>query len=199
MIILNGILAGIFLTAPIGPSEILCIHKILKQGLMLGLVTAAGASFADFVLSVIVFFGLFNITNIWIDNQGLIENISTIVLLIFAIIIFLQKPETKEKKHHKTLGVATGFISGFIVIVTNPLSLIVFTTLLPSIFAGAIELKGLELLLFSICIFFGELIWWGIILIPIYLVKGKFNLEKFYILNKLIGIVLVFLAIGMLI
>jgi threonine/homoserine/homoserine lactone efflux protein len=58
LVLLQGLVLGFFIAAPVGPIGILCIRRSLTLGRMAGLLTGLGAATADGFYGCIAAFGL---------------------------------------------------------------------------------------------------------------------------------------------
>ena len=57
-LILNGVLIGIVVAAPIGPVNLICIRRTLAYGRTNGFVSGLGAAIGDAVFATVAAFGL---------------------------------------------------------------------------------------------------------------------------------------------
>ena len=71
--LINGIILGFSIAAPIGPIGVLCIRRTLAEGRAYGLVSGLGAATADAIYGSIAGFGLTFISNFLINQQVLLR------------------------------------------------------------------------------------------------------------------------------
>jgi threonine/homoserine/homoserine lactone efflux protein len=88
-----GLLIGFLIAAPVGPVNIICIQRTLERGFWGGFAAGIGAVVADGLIATVAAFGATAISGFLKDHQIKVELIGGIILLVFGVRIFFQKPK----------------------------------------------------------------------------------------------------------
>jgi threonine/homoserine/homoserine lactone efflux protein len=134
-LIISGFAIGIFVAAPIGPVNLICIRRTLAYGLINGFVSGLGAAIGDGVFAAITAFGLTAITLLIEGYSCTLQLVGGLLLLGFGVHTFLAEPVTVAVANVE--GVAGGrrnfigaFLSTFALTITNPATLLGFAALM---------------------------------------------------------------------
>ncbi len=195
----RGIAIGIIISAPMGPVGILCIQRTLAKGRKTGFYTGVGAAASDLLYCLLTGFGLSFIEEFLEKNQNIIQIVGSVVLIAFALYLFISNPSKSLKKpgEKMTGSPKTDILNGFLFTVSNPLIIFLiiglfarFNFLLPEI------LPGHYFIGFS-CIILGALGWWWMVTFFVDKVRAHFNLRSMWLINKIIGgIIAIFGIVG---
>jgi len=160
---MNGLLGyvylGISLSAPIGPINAAQMDKGLRKGFFHAWLFGLGAMLADFCYMLFVYFGLVRFmevpliqTFLWLFGAFVLAY--TGIEGIFAA--FKQTSMSRNKSETKTRS----FISGFLMSISNPLTILFWLGIYGSVLAKTVShLSPAQILINSIAIFSGILIW----------------------------------------
>jgi threonine/homoserine/homoserine lactone efflux protein len=141
ILVMSGVLMGLIAAVPIGPVNLICIRRTFAFGPLNGFMSGLGAALGDGVFAAVTGLGL-----TWIAQ--LIEGYATIIELVGGAILvwigyrtfthppILAGPEDCAEKAGGNL--ARAMISTFALTITNPATLLFFT----SMFAGLGGLAG---------------------------------------------------------
>jgi threonine/homoserine/homoserine lactone efflux protein len=117
---LKSLIAGMIVTAPIGPSGVLCLKKNLSKNHKSGKAIGAGAIVADFIYCLIAILGFTFLYKIVLDNQKLFYLIAGFFLVAITSINFFIKKEKTIKTISKKTSNFENFLFGFVVTILNP-------------------------------------------------------------------------------
>lgn len=185
MIIITGILAGFLLAVPIGPTGIVCIRRGITKGGLSALLTGLGAATADAFCAAVPAFGMILIINFITDYQDYFRLLSTVILIILGLRIFFAKPRVCENGElikcttHSLIG---DYLSGFLITITNPLTIIAFSIVFTNFGFKSFDYTSSLLLMTGV--FIGSVIWWLSLISFTMFIKEKFNLEILKIIDK---------------
>ncbi|MGA4721110.1 LysE family translocator [Fictibacillus nanhaiensis] len=154
------VLLGLSLAAPIGPVNAAQMDRGIKYGFWQAWMVGLGATVADALYMFMVYMGLVSYINtpfiktfLWLFGS--------FVLLYTGIETF--KKATAEKKSNQqdyTVHNSRSFMAGFLMSLTNPLTILFWLGIYGSILAETATKYSLESLLFySAAIFSGILLW----------------------------------------
>ena len=130
-LIINGIIIGISISAPIGPVAIMTMRKTIYNGWFAGSLLGFGAIMADLFYAFIVGFGVSVVSDFISNYRYTIGMIGSGLLFYIAFKIFNVKPlqffRTRKISNLKVFG---DVLTGFFITITNPVSFIGFFALL---------------------------------------------------------------------
>src|ERR1700704_5206361 len=143
VLVVSGIVIGLFVAAPIGPVNLICIRRTLAFGPLNGFMSGLGAAVGDTVFAIVTGFGLTAVAQLIKGYSSYIELIGGGMLIYFGIHTYMARVEarlpdslTAGEKGASTLFRAMA--SAFALTITNPATLLGFAAL----FAGLGGLAG---------------------------------------------------------
>lgn len=135
----RGIVIGIAVAAPIGPVNLICIHRTISRGRLNALMAGQGAAVGDSVFAIIAAFGLTAIAGFVTDWQVPIQIIGGVILVGMGIQTLMTNPtNATAKQDDSRLDLVKAIISTFTLTITNPATLFGFA----AIFAGVGGIVG---------------------------------------------------------
>jgi threonine/homoserine/homoserine lactone efflux protein len=134
-LIVSGFAIGVFVAAPIGPVNLICIRRTLAYGPINGFMSGLGAAIGDGVFAAITAFGLTAITQLIQGYSCTLQLVGGLLLLGFGIHTFLAEPVSVTVANVE--GAAGGrrnfvgaFLSTLALTITNPATLLGFAALM---------------------------------------------------------------------
>ena len=198
-LISKGIVIGVLVSAPMGPIGMLCIQRTLNKGRWHGFVTGLGAALSDVIYAALTCLGMGVVGNFVEANQTPLQLIGSIVLGIFGYYIFQSNPvRNLKKQREKKLSFTQDFITAFLLTFSNVLIVLLYIGLFAR-FGFVLPEHSVWMLLGGIAfIGVGAVLWWFGITFFVNKVRKKFNLRGIWILNRIIGsIVMLVSAVGL--
>jgi threonine/homoserine/homoserine lactone efflux protein len=195
--ILNGLIVGIMVSAPMGPVGILCIQRTLKKGRVYGFVTGLGAALSDMMYALITGAGMSVVMNLIETPQTMffLKCVGSVLLLIFGIYCFRSKPDTETKRATGSKGTLLhNFVTGFLLTVSNVLIIFLFIALFAR-FPIQIPDHPEQQFLGYVSVWVGAVCWWFLLTFVIDKFRAKFEMRGIKILNRTIGIVVIVASI----
>ncbi|MFZ4763289.1 MAG: LysE family translocator [Alphaproteobacteria bacterium] len=160
--LLRGIMVGLAVAMPVGPVALLCMRRTLGCGIWRGYLTGLGAAMADTAYAAVSVFGVAALVNLFTDWEDAIRLTGGVLMLGIAIRVALSPPKAMDGSEEKS-SMTGSLISGFLLTLTNPLTLMAFMVIFASI--GSLHHSELNPRLYSILllvgIFLGAAGWWG--------------------------------------
>ncbi len=136
-LVATGVGIGIAVSAPVGPVNVMCIHRALRAGFLPGLSAGLGAVAGDGVYAAIAAFGITAISGFIEGNLDAIQLVGGIVLILFGLRIALKPPLPRTEVADDTaLSLAGAAATAFALTVTNPALIVGFV----AIFGGLGEI-----------------------------------------------------------
>lgn len=207
--VLWGLVFGILVSAPMGPTGILVIQRTLNKGWLPGLTTGIGAVLSDLFYAVLSTFAVSLVVE-WIElNQTILLFAGGLLIAAYGVYLWMSNPATainsKDKivenemrslRNLRIKGLAKFFFSGFGLTVSNPAIVFFFLMLFSRvgfIFVAADDYWGFYLLFF-VSIACGALGWWILITWIINKVRNHFKLRTLKIINRVIAVIMIIIA-----
>ncbi|MBN1951658.1 MAG: LysE family transporter [Bacteroidales bacterium] len=187
-LIIKGFIAGVLVSAPLGPIGILCIQRTLNRGRLSGFISGIGAAVADTVFAVIAGLGLSIIIN-FIRNQHLYFQIAGgLFVLYIGIRIFYTNPikQLKLQRLGKT-SLSQDFFSVLLLTLSNPMALFLFIGIMAGINIALDSQSLIEFLILLAGIFGGAALWWFFISTLANRFRKVIRLRSIWWMNKVTG------------
>ncbi|MCP4329529.1 MAG: LysE family transporter [Alphaproteobacteria bacterium] len=159
---IKGLIVGFVIAAPVGPVNILCIHRTLTVGRRSGLISGVGAALADTFFGIIAAFGLTLIADFLIAQQFWLRTIGGIIIITLGIRALFYKPKppgSVERRWHKRI--AGDFTSTFALTITNPITIFSFVAIFATANAVVPEDDLSAALALIAGVFVGSQMWWS--------------------------------------
>ena len=184
-IIVKGFIIGVVVSAPLGPVGVLCIQRTLNKGRWYGFVTGLGASLSD------IAYALLN------KNIFYLQLLGSIMLLLFGIYTFRSNPVQSIRPASSNKGsYFHNFITAFFVTLSNPLIIFLFIGLFARFAFVQPGVVVFEEITGYLAIASGALVWWLGITYFVNKVRTKFNLRGIWILNRVIGSIVMLVSVA---
>lgn len=192
----RGIAIGILISAPMGPVGILCIQRTLDKGRRTGFFTGIGAAISDLLYCLLTGFGLSFIEEFIERNQNVIQLLGSAVLIGFSFYLFKKNPATQLKKPvAEDVDPRKNILAGFLFTFSNPLILFLIIGLFARFNFLMPEIRFYHYIVGFISIIAGAVGWWWFVTFSIDKVRAHFNLRSMYLINRVIGVVILLFAI----
>jgi threonine/homoserine/homoserine lactone efflux protein len=188
--ILHGILLGLSITAPIGPTNIEIIRRGLKEGWKSAFMFCMGVIIALIIYLVLVVFGLSFLTEFEIFNKVLLS-FGVIVLFYLAFCAIKDFFQNKELVFSGELNSKKHFIQGIILTLSNPAVLLLWSGIMGADLAsnrGSFK----DGLILSIGILIGVLFFFICLTVLIYGGKRFINKNNFKYISLAAGLILLY-------
>jgi threonine/homoserine/homoserine lactone efflux protein len=184
----RGVIAGLAISAPVGPVNVLCISRTLTKGPRAGLISGLGAAAADTIYGGIAGFSISFIIQFLLKEEFWIRLIGGMVLIGIGIRYYFKKPRSlgdreKDSPHAE-------FASAFLLNLTNPTTVLSFLAVLAVLGLGQRYPRLLTFIL-VLGIFAGAMVWWIILTLASNHFRDRFNDRAMLWMNRIAG-----LAIG---
>ncbi|SES65897.1 Threonine/homoserine/homoserine lactone efflux protein [Oceanobacillus limi] len=158
-VFISYILLGLSLAAPIGPVNAAQLDRGIKGGFFPAWFVGLGAITADGLYMLIVYLGVVHVidtpfikTFLWLFGG--------FVLIYTGIESMIRANEVKASQDRNTEPLYKSFFAGFIMSITNPLTILFWLGIYGSVLAKTATDYGYQaLIMYSIAIFIGLLAW----------------------------------------
>ena len=195
-IIIGCLSVGIILSAPMGPIGILVVQRTMEKGRKCGLYTGVGAAASDMFYCLLAGLGLSFVTDFITDHQNLFQIGGSIVLIIFAIYLILRKTVSNVKHDEEVkVNYTHDAVTGFALTMSNPLIIFLIFPLFARFGFPSSEYKFYHYIIGYAFIGVGALLWWMAITYLVDKFRSKFSINTMSIINKVMGGIILVLAI----
>jgi len=197
ILFLKALLAGLVISAPAGPTGILCIRRTLLKKDKSGFFTGYGAATADLFYAIIAGFGITVVSEFVVTRQDWFQLIGGLVLLIIGIYGLNLSKEAHDKHIQKKKHLLKDYASGLLVALSNPATILTF-------FAAyaIIGIKPNHEIMDSVVLvvgsFIGSLIGWTTVNSIVALYRNKINENMLHRMNKIFGTILILFGVFLL-
>jgi threonine/homoserine/homoserine lactone efflux protein len=183
---------GVAVAAPMGPVNIMVIHRGVRHGFLSAFVAGLGAVTGDTIFAAIAAFGITSVSDLITGHLTLIKIIGGLLLIGFGLSVMPRKPQpdkgVEEDVRPSMLGAA---VQSFVMCVTNPALLLGFA----AVFSGLDEIgrapdnykSALEL---TFGVLAGGLLWWFLLASVVARFRHRITVPWLRSINIIAGIAL---------
>ena len=159
--LLRGVLIGLVLAIPVGPTAILCMRRTLERGTRFGFATGFGASLADGFYGAVAAFGIAAISTFLESHYIPVRTVGGLFMIFLAARLIRAPATPRIKKEPVTTGRILGALfSGFFLTVTNPMTLVGFAAVFTT-FHLAVDTDDRDLATLLVAgVILGSALWW---------------------------------------
>jgi threonine/homoserine/homoserine lactone efflux protein len=188
----RGLVLGVLVAAPVGPVGLLCVKRTLQGGILSGLCTGMGAAVADTFFGAIAAFGITAALDLMSGMEKQIRVFGGAFLVIMAIVTMMKHVHIVRSKTAPTPHkLASNFVSGLVITLTNPLTLIGVLAVVAA-FSGPLLVVQAATLTGGI--FCGSAAWWLLLCGGTHAVRKHLNDNVLTWVNR--GTALLLLVLG---
>ena len=190
----KGIVIGIIVSAPLGPVGVLCIQRTLNKGRWYGFVTGIGAAISDIFYALLTGFGMSFVFDYVQQNMYYLQLLGSLMLLGFGVYTFRSNPVNSIRTISANKGTYVhNMVTAFFVTLSNPLIIFLFIGLFARF--SFVSNTIYESFTSYAAIAIGALLWWFFITYSVNKVRKQFNLRAIIRLNRIIGTIVMVVAV----
>ncbi len=180
--IIVGVVIGILVAAPIGPVNVICIHRTLKTGPGRAFLVGLGAATGDSLFGAVAALGLTTVSSALISHQAWFELAGGVVLIAMGFYAWRSHPHLSDPDP-TTGDVARVALGTFMLTISNPITALGFVALFTSAGVGRTG-DPLEALRLVAGVFSGSALWWFSITRLTAMVHGRLNDNHLWWINR---------------
>jgi threonine/homoserine/homoserine lactone efflux protein len=189
-LLIGGIIVGLMIAVPVGPVNILCIHRTLESGWKSGVISGLGAAVADMLYGGVAGFSITLVVQFVLREQFWIRFFGGILLIVIGIFYFFKRPAPLNAQTEGRGSAYSDMRSTFLLTMTNPTTVLSFLAILAALGMGNQRQWWLTVFLVG-GIFCGSMVWWIVLSSIVNRFRGRFNDRALLLMNRIAG-----LAIG---
>ena len=202
ILLLKCMAVGFLAAAPTGPSGVLVIQRTLNRNRRRGFQTGLGVSISDAIYIFITMMCLSLVLG-YLENPTValvVELVGCALLLVFGFVTIRSNPLAKSKGDTVVKESWWQFtLSGFLVAIVNPLVVFfymgLFTFFSVPVDGFSLGMKA-ETYLATLA---GDVCWWLTLTFLINRIRNRFDLRGLWMINRILGTVLIVAALGWLV
>ena len=186
---------GVILSAPMGPIGILCVQRTLNNGRLSGLFTGVGAAASDLFYCLLVGLGISLVTDFIADHVNVLQIVGSIILIVYALYMIFHNPVSQIKENiDQRNDHLRDMVTGFLFTLSNPLIMFLIIPLFARFSFPLPEYRFYHIILGYASIVLGALMWWAVITFFVDKVRSHFNIRSMWLINRIIGIIIIILS-----
>jgi threonine/homoserine/homoserine lactone efflux protein len=189
-LLIAGIIVGLMIAMPVGPVNILCIHRTIQAGWRSGVISGLGAAAADMLYGGVAGFSITLVIQFLVREQFWIRLFGGILLVVIGISYFFKRPEPLNARKQDRGSAYSDMRSTFLLTLTNPTTVLSFLALLAALGMGDQRQWWLTVFLVG-GIFCGSMVWWIVLGSIVNYFRDRFSDRILLLMNRFAG-----LAIG---
>jgi threonine/homoserine/homoserine lactone efflux protein len=192
--LIEGLVIGFSLAAPVGPVGVLCIRRTLTHGSKRGLIVGISAACADMLYGIVAAFGVTLISDFISHQQQWIRLVGGILLIILGYRTFHSHAST-DTPINGTNGLVRAFISTFLLTLTNPMTLFAFAAVFAGIGLNKIIGDNWSGTFLVAGVFLGSLSWFTLLTALVHFFREKITANGLTLVNKIAGTLLILFGV----
>ncbi|PFA63198.1 lysine transporter LysE [Bacillus sp. AFS015802] len=194
LLFLKSLMIGVAIAAPVGPVGILCIQRTLTYGRRTGFFSGLGAAAADALFGLIAVMGLTMVSGFLLDHQFWIQLWGGVFLLLLGWKTFASPPAVMGMGEADTISSMKGFVSVFLLTLTNPMTILAFIAIF-----GVFRVAGSEdyvtVLTVVSGVFSGSALWWWGLAFVAGWIGSRVGSSPLRMINRAAGIILTIFSV----
>ena len=197
-LLVQGIILGFSIAAPVGPIGVLCIRRTLQNGFKSGLVSGLGAASADAVYGAIAAAGLTLAANFLTEQQIWLGILGGAFLLFLGVRTFRSPPLEADGKETQMNKLGGDYLSTFLLTLSNPITIFSFAAMFGGLNAGSGSGFQTGAFVLVLGVFSGSALWWLGLSVSVNFFRKKFSVGVMQWVNRSAGAVIVVFGLLML-
>ncbi len=193
-VIIQGLVLGFSIAAPVGPVGVLCIRRSMARGFRSGLVSGLGAASADAVYGTIAAAGLTLVANFLVRQQLWLGLLGGGFLLFLGIKTLASKPAVESAKQENG-SVGGDYFSTLLLTLSNPMTIFSFAAIFSGMSAQSLPVFRFSAFLLVLGVFLGSASWWLILSGSVGLLRSRVTPALLGWINRVSGLVIIGFAL----
>jgi threonine/homoserine/homoserine lactone efflux protein len=193
-VIIQGLVLGFSIAAPVGPVGVLCIRRSMARGFRSGLVSGLGAASADAVYGTIAAAGLTLVADFLVRQQFWLGLLGGGFLLYLGIKTIASKPAV-ESAQPEIGNISGDYFSTLLLTLSNPMTIFSFAAIFSGMSAQSLPVFRFSAFLLVLGVFLGSASWWLILSGSVGLLRSRVTPALLGWINRISGLVIIGFAI----
>jgi threonine/homoserine/homoserine lactone efflux protein len=185
-LLFRGLLAGLFIAAPVGPVNVVCISRTLAKGWRSGLISGLGAATVDTLYGCIAGFSITFVIQFLLKEEFWIRLIGGILLVLIGVYYYFRKPQSLSAEKQEGPE-RSDYVSTLLLTLTNPTTVLSFLAILATLGMKEDKASWLTLML-VLGIFCGSMLWWIIVVTIVNRLRDRITDHTMQWMNRAAGL-----------
>ncbi|MDR1098441.1 MAG: LysE family transporter [Tannerella sp.] len=192
----TGMIIGVLVSSPMGPAGMLCIQRTLMKGRWSGFVSGMGAALSDLIYAVVTSLFLGLVVHFVEAHQKFLQISGSIVIAVFGYYIFQNNPlKGLQRDQERKQTLMQDFVTAFLLTFSNVLIVFLYIGLYAR-FGFVLPEHSVRMTATGLIgVFAGAVVWWSFITFIVSLCRRWFNGRGLKIMNRIVGSVIILLAV----
>jgi threonine/homoserine/homoserine lactone efflux protein len=186
MVVAKGMLAGLAISAPVGPVNMLCVSRTITKGRAAGIVSGLGAGAADTIYGAIAGLSISFVIAFLVREEFWIRLAGGILLVGIGLWYYFRKPRSLREERKRDSG-HSAFVTAFLLNLTNPTVVLSFLAILTALGLQRHKAWAQDLAL-VLGIFLGAMLWWTALVAISGHFRDRFSSRGMLWMNRVAGI-----------
>ncbi|MCU0465654.1 MAG: LysE family translocator [Anaerolineae bacterium] len=196
---LESLIIGLSIAAPVGPIGVLVIRRTLALGQLNGFVSGLGAATADTLYGMVAAFGLTAISSLLVALADPLRLFGGLFLAYLGYKTLTSRPSEHAAEAETRSGLLAAYLSVTALTLTNPMTILAFLGIFAGVGAGRINGEVGAALVMVLGVAVGSALWWLVLSGGIGLLRHRFTPRWMVWVNRVSGLVILAFAVRILI
>lgn len=188
--LIQGLILGFSIAAPVGPIGVLCIRRTLDGGMLRGFVSGLGTACADALYGIMAAGGLTAVSAFLIDQQSVLRLVGGLFLCYLGWTAWRTNPVADETKVPAAGKLWTAYASAFFLTITNPMTILSFIAVFAGLGIGSAARDYEAAATLVLGVFVGSAAWWLLLSGAASMLRGRLNSTGLIYINRISGIII---------
>ena len=181
--LIKGAIAGLAISAPVGPVNVFCISRAVTKGRKAGWIAGVGAAAADTIYGAIAGFSISYIISFLEREEFWIRLVGGSLLILIGIGYFFRPPKALKPERSSP---GSDLVAAFVLNLTNPTTVLSFLAVLAALRLGGY--RGWQSLYLVAGIWTGGMGWWMFLSVVAAHFRDKFVHQAMCWMNRVAGV-----------
>lgn len=192
-LILNGLIIGVVVAAPIGPVNLICIRRTLAFGRTNGFVSGLGAALGDGLFAIVAAFGLTAASSFIIAVGDWFQLAGGLFLIGLGVHTFRHDPAHDSDVSFKSgERLAAAVSATFLLTITNPATMLAFVAIFGGV--GGLVTEDASMIMAGVlvgAVFLGSALWWLGVTMFVGMFRDRMTDQTLLIINHISGVIII--------
>jgi len=155
-----------------------------------------GAALSDLFYCLLVGLGISLVTDFIADHVNILQIVGSIILIVYALYMIVHNPVSQIKENiDQRDDRVRDIVTGFLFTLSNPLIMFLIIPLFARFSFPLPEYRFYHIIIGYASIVLGALLWWSVITFFVDKVRTHFNIRSMWLINRIIGIIVLVLSV----
>jgi threonine/homoserine/homoserine lactone efflux protein len=181
LLFIKGMIVGVLVAAPMGPVNIIVIHRTITRGGFSALLTGSGGAIGDGVFAVIAALGLTAARHFVEEHEFWFRLPGGLFMLFLSFFIWRRHPHLEGEDDGS--GLIRSVITTFLLTITNPITVIGFAALFVAFgLTTGFDYGAATMVVGGVVA--GSMAWWVVVVSSVRLLHGRIEDRHLEIFNR---------------